>query len=31
MTLEKFRKLSMQERMAFANEFPEEYQKLYQK
>ena len=31
MTLEKFRKLSMQERMAFANEFPDEYQKLYQK
>ena len=31
MTLDKFRKLSMQERMAFANEFPEEYQKLYQK
>lgn len=31
MTLEKFRKLSMQERMAYANEFPDEYQKLYQK
>lgn len=31
MTLDKFRKLSMQERMAFANEFPDEYQKLYQK
>lgn len=29
MTLEKFRKLPMAERMAFANEFPEEYQKLY--
>lgn len=31
MTLEKFRKLPMAERMAYANEFPEEYQKLYQK
>lgn len=31
MTLEKFKKLPMAERMAFANEFPEEYQKLYQK
>lgn len=31
MTLDKFRKLSMAERMKFANEFPEEYQKLYQK
>lgn len=30
-TLEKFKKLPMAERMAFANEFPEEYQKLYQK
>lgn len=29
MTLEKFRKLSQVERMKFANEFPEEYQKLY--
>ena len=29
MTLEKFRKLSMAERMKFANDFPEEYQKLY--
>ena len=31
MTLDKFRKLPMAERMAYANEFPEEYQKLYQK
>lgn len=29
MTLEKFRKLSMAERMKFANDFPDEYQKLY--
>ena len=29
MTLEKFRKLSQVERMKFANEFPVEYQKLY--
>ena len=29
MTLEKFRKLSQQERMKFAAEYPEEYSKLY--
>ena len=29
MTLEKFRKLSQQERMKFAVEYPEEYSKLY--
>ncbi len=29
MTLDKFRKLSMAERMKFANDFPDEYQKLY--
>ena len=29
MTLEKFRKLSQQERMKFCAEFPEEYSKLY--
>lgn len=30
MTLEKFKKLSQEERMRFAAEFPEEYAKLYQ-